>query len=1006
MKQKLIVFLVILFYGSLFSLQTTNFTETDGIIQSDKILDVFYYNTQNDNIADNWRTDNSLSWYNEPANPSDEFTGTIDNNRWQSMGDVTLSDGIVEYSGSCSYSIDGTPTNGALYSQGKWNFSGDFNIQISYSDFVADNGSGIRLEIKDDGLPQNYFLFVERVVQNDGTHQYCRNDHNNNFASVNTAATEGRLRIERSGTNVTTYYGYWDEGSGVDEDRWKWTTIGSALNFGDHDIYVKIFTVGTDNEKSVAVDVDNFIASFSAGSCNFTNLGSNSRSTTKAFPEQTILVATDKGLDIIDASDNTLWMRFKNYDKDRNDAEDQNMVVDTLNTIFALNGRIYCGAYEGYMAGLGVIDFTQDKCWFYDSHIEDGTGWDCLADISERNMHRGWTDNSSTYTQIQSYEVYDISVKVIDDGRAEKTFVALGQGVSEGGSNSSVCVVNIDDNSASYDIIQGYSDPVISVDFGINDYLYYMTRSRLHNSYTDYQNSGEFVPDNSVSIATPTDRVGAELVTSDANLFIAEKDIITPLNSGSATRRALSDFSIQTTYNVSPSSILWGSSSCSALATNNNALFIATNHSSEGRIYVVGLTAPDDDQVRGEFNYPSILSSPDIAGITFGSATDEENLFVFYGNNSGLTRIVGNDAELTMQEPFEGEIRHQFTDGNAFTYDFANVTLTLDPADARAEYGEIAVTLYNDAPNVQNPDNAIESWFEIEAETGFDALPLDVRFEIDETIAPVGSDNLILFSSETALPGSWTTHNEDPEVTVTEWHYDEQPYYVDFQTNHFSAWGTSNGSGDTPLPVTLSNFYVELHENPILHWITESETENACWNIYRSMSTDLENALWLNNNEVIVGHGTTTMSSEYEYMDNYPIQGGVTYWYWLESIDLTGNSEHFGPIQLNIPEGGGNDDPPTIPYEFGLFQNYPNPFNPNTNIRFTLKNDSFCKLTIFNIKGEKVYTLFDGLASKNQIYNCVWNGKDENAKNVGNGIYFYRIETDNFISTKKMLMIK
>jgi len=90
----------------------------------------------------------------------------------------------------------------------------------------------------------------------------------------------------------------------------------------------------------------------------------------------------------------------------------------------------------------------------------------------------------------------------------------------------------------------------------------------------------------------------------------------------------------------------------------------------------------------------------------------------------------------------------------------------------------------------------------------------------------------------------------------------------------------------------------------------------------------------------------------------------------------------------------------TIPKEFKLFQNYPNPFNPSTTIQFSLPKESFTKLEIFNALGEKVSTLVSEMLSPG-VYKYKWD-----AYRFSSGVYFYRIIADNFVQTKKLLLLK
>ncbi|MGB2990078.1 MAG: FG-GAP-like repeat-containing protein [Candidatus Zixiibacteriota bacterium] len=93
------------------------------------------------------------------------------------------------------------------------------------------------------------------------------------------------------------------------------------------------------------------------------------------------------------------------------------------------------------------------------------------------------------------------------------------------------------------------------------------------------------------------------------------------------------------------------------------------------------------------------------------------------------------------------------------------------------------------------------------------------------------------------------------------------------------------------------------------------------------------------------------------------------------------------------------------PQRFSLSQNYPNPFNPRTSIRFALPQDAHVSLTVYNVLGQKVVTLVD--EEQPAGYETVWwDGKDATGDEVSSGIYFYRLEADEFLEVKKMLLVK
>ncbi len=86
-------------------------------------------------------------------------------------------------------------------------------------------------------------------------------------------------------------------------------------------------------------------------------------------------------------------------------------------------------------------------------------------------------------------------------------------------------------------------------------------------------------------------------------------------------------------------------------------------------------------------------------------------------------------------------------------------------------------------------------------------------------------------------------------------------------------------------------------------------------------------------------------------------------------------------------------------------RNYPNPFNPETTIDFMTAKEGNVKITIFNIKGQKVCELFNGVLP-NGSHQLNWNGKDQNNNKVGTGIYFYTISTNQSTVSRKMTLIK
>jgi hypothetical protein len=89
-----------------------------------------------------------------------------------------------------------------------------------------------------------------------------------------------------------------------------------------------------------------------------------------------------------------------------------------------------------------------------------------------------------------------------------------------------------------------------------------------------------------------------------------------------------------------------------------------------------------------------------------------------------------------------------------------------------------------------------------------------------------------------------------------------------------------------------------------------------------------------------------------------------------------------------------------LPKDYSLSQNYPNPFNPSTTIKFALPKDGFVTLKVYDISGREVARLVN--EQKKAGYHDVL----FNASNLASGVYFYRIQSNDFIMTKRMVLIK
>ncbi len=85
---------------------------------------------------------------------------------------------------------------------------------------------------------------------------------------------------------------------------------------------------------------------------------------------------------------------------------------------------------------------------------------------------------------------------------------------------------------------------------------------------------------------------------------------------------------------------------------------------------------------------------------------------------------------------------------------------------------------------------------------------------------------------------------------------------------------------------------------------------------------------------------------------------------------------------------------------YKISQNYPNPFNPVTSIKFSVPNNAFVTLKVYNSAGAEIETLVNENLNASS-YEVVWNAEKQSS-----GIYYYKIQSDNFTETKKMMLVK
>ena len=131
-----------------------------------------------------------------------------------------------------------------------------------------------------------------------------------------------------------------------------------------------------------------------------------------------------------------------------------------------------------------------------------------------------------------------------------------------------------------------------------------------------------------------------------------------------------------------------------------------------------------------------------------------------------------------------------------------------------------------------------------------------------------------------------------------------------------------------------------------------------------------------------------------------------------EEFLTIGGLRNYEISAVDLASAGGQTAAVTIepssanmPEDFVLYPNYPNPFNPSTTIGFYLENESAVQVTVYDILGRSVLSLYDGYLDAGR-HELIWEGRNGDDEAVASGVYFYRLVTDAGAQTRKMMLMK
>ncbi|MCW8802939.1 MAG: M28 family peptidase, partial [Ignavibacteriaceae bacterium] len=213
-----------------------------------------------------------------------------------------------------------------------------------------------------------------------------------------------------------------------------------------------------------------------------------------------------------------------------------------------------------------------------------------------------------------------------------------------------------------------------------------------------------------------------------------------------------------------------------------------------------------------------------------------------------------------------------------------------------------------------------------------------------------------------------------------------QPYYLKMSKLALGTVATLAELTDI-VPVELLAFTASVNNSDVqLLWSTASELNNQGFEIERS-SNNAENFVTVG---FVDGKGNSTEINYYSYTDNPQLSGVNQIYYRLKQIDFDGTFSYSDVVNITYD----------VPAEFVLGQNYPNPFNPSTRISYFVPNESFVTIKVYDFLGREITTLVNETKSTGS-YEFSFD-----ASSLPSGLYFYTLQASDYVSTKKMVLLK
>ncbi|MCC7430514.1 carboxypeptidase regulatory-like domain-containing protein [bacterium] len=433
----------------------------------------------------------------------------------------------------------------------------------------------------------------------------------------------------------------------------------------------------------------------------------------------------------------------------------------------------------------------------------------------------------------------------------------------------------------------------------------------------------------------------------------------------------------------------------------------------------------------------TVVQNQNTANIDFTFATSGSS-----GFSTVIGTVTGTDTSGTLLGPVANAEIYLFYNNVAtqmFTTTSANGTYVLQgvPIGVPFKLGCFAPGFYPEYYQNQN-DLFSANTLIINNPTGAALTGIDFSLEL---FNPNYSNN--------SISGTISNLNGSPVenalvIVVSSSELDSPSSYTTTLTDNLGAYQVSNLGPEDYYVFALGNGLVPTFYANVQNWQNATlvtVNNSSATNINISLPTVFDSSFCEIGGIVNVDDGTTANSVNqinplpnalvyavgqngnvlgYAFTEpdgSYKIQGVITGNYTIYATKLGLGTENsnvslgFANLSVNSVDfvlmavTDAKDEQNETVSGYSLKNNYPNPFNPTTTIEFAVPEFSSVKITVYNALGQLVKTL----ANQNFVqgtHNVVWNGTNENGKQVSSGIYFYRFETANYSQTKRMLFLK